>query len=305
MSGELYPRYLNLKGELHKRVEEAYKILKECRLCGRECGTNRLKEKGLCGGGFRPIVSSYNLHFGEEPPISGHRGSGTIFFTGCSLSCVYCQNYPISQHRVGREIDIESLAHYILSLQHDGAHNINFVTPTHFVPQILAALEISIDKGLNIPLVYNTGGYDSIVALKLLRGIFDIYLPDVKYSRDELAFRYSGINSYVEMNREAIHEMYKQVGNLVLEDGVAKRGILVRHLVLPSNLENTKEILMFLKEVSPDIKISLMGQYFPCNRAPSYPEINRRLRPAEYREAASFMHSLSLEGYIQKSHAVL
>lgn len=302
---DLYPKYLNHVEDLPERIEEAYSILKECVLCGRECRRNRFKEKGLCGGGLHTIVSSYNLHFGEEPPISGRRGSGTIFFTGCSLSCVFCQNYPISQLRIGNEVDNETLAEYMLSLQREGAHNINFVTPTHFVPQILASLRIAIDKGLSIPLVYNTGGYDTLRALKLLTGIVDIFLPDIKYSRDELAFRYSGIQGYVGINRKAIYEMYNQVGNLVVEEGVAVSGVLVRHLVLPSNLKNTKEVLDFLKDVSPDIKISLMGQYFPCNRAPNYPEVNRRLSSPEYREAISFMKALSLEGYIQESLAII
>lgn len=303
MSEKLYPRYLNIREGLQKRVEQAYNILKECTLCGRECKKNRFVGKGECGAGLLPVVSSYNLHFGEEPPISGLRGSGTIFFTGCSLSCVFCQNYPISQQRIGNEITIEKLAEYMLSLEHKGAHNINLVTPTHYVPQILASLIIAIDKGLNIPIVYNTGGYDSLHTIMLLQGIIDIYLPDAKYSRDELAIKYSGITRYVETNRKAIYEMFNQVGNLVVKGGVAKSGILVRHLLLPSHLENTKEILNFLKDVSPDIKISLMGQYFPCNRATNYPEINMRISPDEYKEAISFMNSLSLEGYIQDSLA--
>ncbi len=303
MSEKLYPRYLNIREGLQKRVEQAYNILKECTLCGRECKKNRFVGKGECGAGLLPVVSSYNLHFGEEPPISGLSGSGTIFFTGCSLSCVFCQNYPISQQRIGNEITIEKLAEYMISLEHKGAHNINLVTPTHYVPQILASLKIAIDKGLNIPIVYNTGGYDSLHTIMLLQGIIDIYLPDAKYSRDELAIKYSGIGKYIETNRKAICEMYSQVGNLMVKGGVAKSGILVRHLLLPSHLENTKEILNFLKDVSPDIKISLMGQYFPCNRSTDYPEINMRISPDEYKEAISFMNSLSLEGYIQDSLA--
>jgi putative pyruvate formate lyase activating enzyme len=300
MSYRVYPRYLNLKGELHKRVQEGYNILKRCTLCGWKCGKNRFIERGICGGGLLPMVSSYNLHFGEEPSISGSRGSGTIFFTGCSLSCVFCQNYPISQYRIGKEISIERLAEYMLSLQYDGAHNINLVTPTHYVPQILASLEIAIEKGLSIPIVYNTGGYDSVHTLELLQGIVDIYLPDAKYSKDELALRYSGIKNYVGINKRALYEMYSQVGNLVTDDGIARSGIFVRHLVLPSHIENAKGVLQFLKSVSPDIKISLMGQYFPCNHAKDYPEINRKLSISEYREAISMMYSLSLEGYIQE-----
>ncbi|OYD16367.1 hypothetical protein CH333_03650 [candidate division WOR-3 bacterium JGI_Cruoil_03_44_89] len=299
MSHQLYPGYLNLKEEIHKRVEEGYNILRRCTLCGRQCKKNRFIERGICGGELLPMVSSYNLHFGEEPPISGSRGSGTVFFTGCSLSCVFCQNYPISQQRIGNEISIEKLAEYMLSLQYEGAHNINLVTPTHYVPQILASLELAIEKGLSIPIVYNTGGYDSPETLSLLRGIVDIYLPDAKYSDDQLAFRYSGVKRYVDINREAICEMHSQVGELLVDEGIAVEGILVRHLVLPSHIENTRGVLQFLKTVSPDTKISLMGQYFPCNRAKDYPEINQKLSTTEYREAVSIMHSLSLEGYIQ------
>jgi len=301
MSYQRYPRYLNLKEELRKRIEDGYDILRQCTLCGRKCKKNRFVERGICGGGLHPVVSSYNLHFGEEPPISGNRGSGTIFFTGCSLSCVFCQNYPISQHRIGNEISIEKLAEYMLSLEHEGAHNINLVTPTHYVPQILASLEIAIERGLSIPIVYNTGGYDSLETIRLLHGIVDIYLPDAKYSDEQLALRYSGVKEYVDVNRKAMCEMYSQVGDLLLNNGIAVKGILARHLVLPSHIENTKEVLQFLKSVSPDIKISLMGQYFPCNRAKDYPEINQRLSKSGYREAISIMHSFSLEGYTQES----
>ncbi len=295
----LYPAYLNLKDELKERIEEGYRILKRCILCGRRCKVDRFRDKGVCGGGLIPVISSHNLHFGEEPPISGERGSGTIFLTGCSLSCVFCQNYPISQHRVGREITIETLAEYMLSLQNEGAHNINLVTPTHYVPQLLSALDIAIEKGLSIPIVYNTGGYDSMETLRLLSGVVDIYLPDAKYSDDNLSLRYSGTNDYIQVNRKAIKEMFNQVGNLVLDNGVAKRGILVRHLVLPSNIENTKGVLSFLKSLSKDIKVGLMGQYFPCNRAGDFPEIDKKLDTGEYREAVSIMHSLCLDGYVQ------
>jgi len=301
MNNVNYPGYINLKEELHKRIEEGYSILRRCTLCGRECKSDRFTQKGVCGGGLLPTVSSHNLHFGEEPPISGKSGSGTIFFTGCSLSCVFCQNYPISQHRIGNEISIEKLAEYMLSLEHEGAHNINLVTPTHYIPQILASLEIAIEKGLSIPIVYNTGGYDSLETIRLLRGIVDIYLPDAKYSDEQLALKYSGVKDYINVNRKAICEMHSQVGDLLLNNGVAVRGILVRHLVLPSHIENTKGVLRFLKSVLPEIKISLMGQYFPCNRAKDYPEINRRLSKGEYGEAISIMHSFSLEGYTQES----
>jgi len=300
MNNVNYPGYLNLKEELHKRIEEGYSILRRCTLCGRKCKSDRFTQKGVCGGGLLPSISSYNLHFGEEPPISGKSGSGTIFFTGCSLSCVFCQNYPISQYRIGNEISIEKLAEYMLSLEHEGAHNINLVTPTHYVPQILASLKIAIERGLSIPIVYNTGGYDSLETIRLLRGIVDIYLPDAKYSDEQLALKYSGVKYYINVNRKAICEMYSQVGDLLVNNGIAVKGILVRHLVLPSHIENTKGVLQFLKSVSPDIKISLMGQYFSCNRAEDYIEINRKLSIGEYKEAISIMHSLSLEGYTQE-----
>ncbi|MBU4310950.1 radical SAM protein, partial [bacterium] len=243
------PSYLKLKkGELKKRTKKAYEILEECRLCPRECGVNRIKrEKGFCKSGVLPIVSSFGPHFGEEPPLVGTHGSGTIFLTWCNLCCIYCQNYTISHLGEGREISLEEFASQMLSLQRRGCHNINFVTPTHFVPQILAALEIATEKGLNVPLVYNTGGYDQIETLKLLDGAFDIYMPDIKYSDSGIAEKYSsGASDYPEVVKKALREMHRQVGDLLIENGIAQRGLLIRHLVLPNNLAGTKETMHFI-----------------------------------------------------------
>lgn len=283
------PCYLELsKRELKERIKKAYKILKECRLCPRECKVNRIKEeKGFCRSGALPIVSSFGPHFGEEPPLVGTHGSGTIFLTWCNLCCIYCQNYTISHLGEGREISLEEFASQMLSLQKRGCHNINFVTPTHFVPQILAAVEIAIEKGLNVPLVYNTGGYDQIETLKLLDGIFDIYMPDIKYSNPEIAKRYSsGASDYPQVVKKALREMHRQVGDLVIENGIAQRGLLIRHLVLPNNLAGTKEAMHFIaQELSKDSYVNVMAQYRPEYKAHEHPLLSRPPTAEEYREA--------------------
>ncbi len=292
------PAYLKLSDrELEERIKKAFSLLNPCRLCPRKCEVNRLEgERGFCGAGAKAEVSSYNLHFGEEPGISGWRGSGTIFFTHCNLRCVFCQNYPISQLGHGNAVSTERLAEMMLELQHQGAHNINFVTPTHMVPWILEALLIAKERGLKIPLVYNTGGYDSLEELELLDGIVDIYMPDMKYNDNKVAERYSKAPDYVEVNRRAIKEMHRQVGDLVLDDtGVAQRGLLVRHLILPDGLAGTEGIMKFLaEEVSPETAISLMSQYFPAHRAFEYPEISRRITRKEYYEAERAMEQAGL-----------
>jgi len=297
----MYPSYLNLSPyEWKERINKAYEILKSCSLCGRKCGVDRISGgKGPCKGGILPKVSSYNLHFGEEPPISGTRGSGTIFFTGCSMRCCFCQNYPISQLGVGNEIKIEKLSKIMLSLQRSGAHNINLVTPTHFVPQILVSLKIASENGLRIPIVYNTGGYDTIETLNLLDSIVDIYMPDSKYGDDKNSLRFSDSPVYVKTNREAIIQMWKQVGDLEIVNGIAKRGILVRHLVLPNNISHPDEVLRFLQSVSKNMYVSLMSQYFPCNRAYQYPELSRRITKKEYERAYKTLQKLGLRGYTQ------
>ncbi len=302
----IYPSYINLyeSGRLKERIFSAFLLLKECSLCPRGCGVNRLEdEKGFCKSGFLPVVSSYNPHFGEEPPISGYRGSGTIFFAFCNLRCIFCQNYPISQLGHGEGVSFEKLAQMMLYLQKKGCHNINFVTPTHFVPQILKSLELAIGGGLKIPLVYNSGGYDKVETLKLLDGIFDIYMPDAKYSGGKMAQRFSNALDYPKINELALKEMYKQVGPLVInEEGVAKKGLLVRHLVLPNEISGSANVLKMLSErIGKDLYLSLMAQYFPAHKAYQYPEINRKITLKEYKEALKVMKGVGLEmGYSQQ-----
>jgi putative pyruvate formate lyase activating enzyme len=292
--------YLKLlrSGELKKRVEAAYKRLEACDICPRECGVNRRESaKGaVCRTGERAVVSSVNPHFGEEAPLVGRGGSGTIFFSWCNLKCQYCQNYEISQLGHGREVEPEDLAAMMLQLQAMGCHNINFVSPTHVVPQILAGLLIAAEAGLRLPLVYNTGGYDSLKTLALLDGVFDIYMPDIKYADAEIARRYSKIEDYPRHNQAAMKEMHRQVGDLVMDErGVALRGLLVRHLVLPNGLAGTADIVRFLaEEVSKDTYINVMDQYRPCYKANELPDVNRRLTAQEYEEAVQLAHEAGL-----------
>ena len=304
-----YPAYINLleTGELEKRVEEAYSRLQNCDLCPWRCGSNRLKDerKGVCRSGLNPVISSYNLHFGEEPVLSGTRGSGTIFLTNCTLRCVFCQNYPISQLGAGKEYTVEEMADMMLELQEAGAHNINFVTPSHFIAQILKAILIAAEKGLSIPVVYNTSGYDAVDALRLLDGVVDIYLPDIKYSDDEVAKKLSRAKNYVEINRAALKEMHRQVGDLIVDEkGIAVRGLIVRHLVLPNELAGTKEAMEFLaREISPNTVVSLMSQYFPAHKAYDFPEIARTITAEEYLKAIKYMEEAGLKrGWIQERH---
>jgi len=305
---KILPSYLNLyrNGELARRIERAYASLEDCRLCPRECGVNRLQgKKGFCRAGAEPKVASWNVHPWEEPPISGTHGSGTIFFSGCTGHCLFCQNYPISQLGVGNEVSVERLAEMMLELQCKGCHNVNLVTPTHFVPQILAALPYAIEKGLCIPLVYNTGGYDTVEMLKLLEGVVDIYLPDAKYADDKTARRLSGFVRYVEANRAALKEMYHQVGEeLALDDeGIARRGLIVRHLVLPDGLADTPEVLRWLAEnLSPRVHVSLMDQYFPAHKAVGHPVLGRKITAEEYEEALSAFDEAGLENGWRQEH---
>jgi putative pyruvate formate lyase activating enzyme len=290
--------------ELQLRIESAYQLLERCRVCPRECGVNRLKNDklGFCRSGLNPVISSVSPHHGEEPPLSGTRGSGTLFFTNCNLRCVYCQNYPISQMGNGVERSPGELACQMIWLQEQGCHNLNLVTPTHFMPQILKAMGIARERGFDLPIVYNTSGYESLEALRLLDGIVDIYMPDMRYSDDRVAINYSIAPHYAEINRAAIKEMYRQVGNLVLDDnGIAKKGLLIRHLVLPGGLSGTEEIMKFLaEEISKDVYISLMSQYFPAFKATEHKEINRRITAEEYEEACRIMEKYGLEnGWIQ------
>jgi putative pyruvate formate lyase activating enzyme len=279
---------LSRSGELAQRVSQAYTMLSRCCLCAWACGMDRRSGKlGVCRTGERARVSSYGPHTGEENPLRGWRGSGTIFFSGCNLRCQYCQNHDISQVASGNEVEPEGLAAMMLELQSLGCHNINLVSPSHVVPQILAAIAIAAQAGLCIPIVYNTGGYDSIEALKLLDGIIDIYMPDMKYASGQIARHYSKIPNYPQFNQAAVREMHRQVGDLQLDElGMARRGLLVRHLVLPYNLAGTAEIVRFLAQgISVETYLNLMDQYRPAYNARQFPKLNRRTTRQEYLDA--------------------
>ncbi|MHB8117642.1 MAG: radical SAM protein [Methanothrix sp.] len=273
---------------LQDRALAAVARLESCDICPRRCGKDRQQdERGFCRSGRRARVACYSPHFGEEEPLVGSGGSGTIFFSGCNLSCVFCQNYEISQKDTGQEISAKKLAQIMWALQRQGCHNINFVTPTHVVPQILEALVQAKEKGLHVPLVYNSGGYDSVDTLRLLEGIFDIYMPDAKYGSDEPALKYSQAPNYSSVMKSAIREMHRQVGDLVMdEDGVAVRGLLVRHLVLPEGASGTAEVVRFLaEEISKDTYLNVMDQYRPEYNACRFPELDRPLTGQEYAHA--------------------
>ena len=308
-----YPSYLNLsKKELNSRIEKLFKIpnqsegpdkvSEKCEICPRKCGVNRIKnQKGFCQLGFLPKVSAYHPHFGEEKPLVGFFGSGTIFFTSCNLTCIYCQNYEISQLRIGEEVSFEKLAEIMIELQAKGCHNINLVTPTPQIAQILKALPVAIDRGLKLPLVYNTNAYDSVETLKLLDGIIDIYMPDAKYSNNKIALKYSKAPNYFELMKKAIKEMHRQVGDLKLKidqkgiEGLAYRGLLIRHLVLPNGLAGTEKIMEFIaNEISKDTFLNLMSQYFPYFQAKKFPELNRPITEEEYREAIALARKAGL-----------
>ncbi|MBM4169410.1 MAG: radical SAM protein [Ignavibacteria bacterium] len=294
------PAYLELQrsGELEKKARRLTARLAKCDTCPRVCGKNRLAGHiGKCRSGFLPVVSSASPHYGEEPPLVGRRGSGTIFFTNCNLACIFCQNYDISRLKQGREIGIEHLAAIMLHLQEIGCHNVNLVSPTHFVPQIVSALDLAASRGLSLPIVYNTGGYDSVETLRELDGIVDIYMPDVKYWDDENAVRYSGAQNYRKVVTEALREMHRQVGDLVTDQQcVAYRGLLIRHLVLPNNLAGTNEVLRFIaEEISKESYVNIMDQYRPCFQAWRRPELNRRITSDEHESALRFARSMGLQ----------
>lgn len=289
------PSYIPLcdSGELQKRADAAYSLLGHCSVCPRMCGVNRLTgDEGYCRGGLLPKISSYGPHFGEEPPLVGRHGSGTIFFSGCNMRCIFCQNSEISQLDIGKEITCEELASIMLALQERKCHNINLVSPTHFVPQILEAVLIAAGRGLHIPLVYNTGTYDSLETLKLLDGVVDIYMPDAKYGRNEVALALSDAPGYVPVMSAAMKEMYRQVGDLVVSNGVASRGMIIRHLVLPDNLANSEIVMKFIaEEISRDSYVNIMDQYRPCWKVASesgdhiFDSLKRGITRDEYRYA--------------------
>jgi putative pyruvate formate lyase activating enzyme len=284
------PAYLKTyrDGVLAERVEMALALLESCEICPRGCGVNRLQgERGYCNTGRKARVASYNAHFGEESPLVGRCGSGTIFLSSCNLLCLFCQNYDISHTGEGVDVEPEHMAAMMLMLAERGCHNINFVTPTHVVPQILEALLPAIEQGLRLPLVYNSSGYDRKETLQLLEGIFDIYMPDFKFWDGEYAERFCDARDYPQVAQTAIKEMHRQVGDLVVdEDGIAQRGLLVRHLVMPNDVAGTKGVSAFLaREISPNTYVNVMDQYRPCGTADQDPLINRRLTAEEFREA--------------------
>jgi putative pyruvate formate lyase activating enzyme len=263
-----YPSYIPLheSGELAERIERAYHLLESCTVCPRRCRINRLNdERGFCRTGLLPVMSSFGPHFGEEPPLVGRHGSGTVFFAHCNLCCEYCQNSDISQCGTGKTVSCETLAEIMISLQRKGCHNINLVTPSHIVPQILETLSIAADKGLCIPIVYNSGGYDAVDTLLLLEGVVDIYMPDAKYGSGEIARLLSHAPDYVIMMKAALREMHRQVGDLVIDRGTAVRGMIIRHLVLPENLAGSDKVLPWIaEEISRESYINIMDQYHPA-----------------------------------------
>jgi putative pyruvate formate lyase activating enzyme len=277
-------------GALREKILKVNELNTSCILCPHQCGTDRTQsDTGKCKSGNLPVISSFSPHFGEEPPLTGNRGSGTIFFGNCNLSCIFCQNYDISQCGVGKEISHSELASIMINLQQLGCHNINFVSPSHMVNAILNALPEAIEMGLNIPLVYNSGGYDLVSTVELLDGIFDIYMPDLKYMDNNIAYELSGVDDYVEMATKSIIEMYRQVGDLeVDENGIARKGIIIRHLVMPDNIAQTNKVIDFIKELSSNTYFNLMDQYRPAYHAMSNPKINRKLSSEEFNKAYKY-----------------
>jgi putative pyruvate formate lyase activating enzyme len=295
-----YPGYLALlrTGELETRIKEAHYLLSLCHVCAWHCKADRTTgREGVCHTGMKARVSSAGPHLGEEDVLRGWRGSGTIFFSRCNLRCQFCQNSDISQYSIGREVEAAELASTMLDLQDLGCHNINFVSPSHVVPQILEALMIAAERGLRLPLVYNTGGYDSTEMLALLDGVVDIYMPDMKYADNDTARRYSKVINYPEVNQVAVREMHRQVGDLQLDkSGIARKGLLVRHLVLPGGLAGTAEILRFIvEEISINTYLNVMDQYRPAYKAMEYPALTRPVTREEYMEAIQLAGTMGLQ----------
>lgn len=305
-----HPSYIKLhsSGELSESIRKLYGLMKECKLCPRKCLAKRFEgDYGVCRSTNQLLVSSLSAHYGEESPLVGWNGSGTIFFTNCNLWCLYCQNYDISHLRHGEVITINQLAEAMLSLQQLGCHNINFVTPTHFVPQIIDAVGIAVEKGLNVPLVYNCGGYESVETLKLLDGIIDIYMPDLKYSDNQNSYKYSGAKNYWDVVQPAIIEMHKQVGDLKMNPfGIAERGLLIRHLILPNDIAGSKKILDFIvNKVCVDSYVNIMDQYHPAFKAYRYPELSRNITLDEYNEVINYAESIGLHRGFGKHEKLL
>jgi putative pyruvate formate lyase activating enzyme len=307
------PGYVALyhSGELGRRAQALEARLTSCDVCPRECRVNRLQDEvGYCHSGHLPIVSAVCAHHGEEPAISGTRGSGTVFFGNCNMRCIYCQNHQISQNwkkEKSREMDCRTLAEKMLYLQDEfGCHNINFVSPSHFVPQLLRAVVEAVPMGLRVPLVYNSSGYDSVDSLEELDGVISIYLPDLRYASDRWAKKFSHASDYVARARQAIKEMYRQVGDLVVdESGVAQKGLIVRHLILPNGLAGSEESLTWLaREVSPTVTVSIMSQYMPLHRAPRMPLLSRKITFEEHEAVLRLVADLGMEnGWVQEMEA--
>lgn len=279
------------------------KELECCTICPHNCKINRTKNPGRCKSTDKIKIALYSIHNFEEPCISGEKGSGTIFFSNCNMNCVFCQNYEISQLGRGKEITIEELANVMIKQQERNVQNINLVTPTSYALHIVEAIKIARKKGLEIPIVYNTNGYESVETLKLLEGYVDIYLPDLKYYYDDLAKKYSKVDNYFEIATKAIQEMYRQVGTPVLdENGVMKKGLMIRHLILPNEVQNSKKVLKWIKEnIDSNVYVSIMAQYFPTYKAKEIPEIARKITKEEYEKVENYLYELDLEnGYIQE-----
>ena len=282
-------------GALRKRADAMLASLACCEICPRRCRVNRLAgETGFCGTGGEALYASAGPHFGEEPPLVGSGGSGTIFFAGCNLGCLFCQNYDISHGRAGHPVSPAQIADAMLQLERAGCHNINFVTPTHVTPQVMLAIVLARERGLRVPIVYNCGGYESLATVQALDGLVDIYMPDAKYADGAVAAELSDAPDYPDVMRAALREMHRQVGDLALEGGIATRGLLVRHLVLPNGLAGSEQILDFLAELSPDTYVNVMAQYRPCYRANECPRVGRPPTPREFGEAHRYAQSLGL-----------
>jgi len=282
--------------ELHERADALQASLASCRICPRNCGVNRLDgQVGFCGVGADALFASAGPHFGEEDVLVGFGGSGTIFFAGCNLGCIFCQNYEISHGRHGRPVSPDDIARVMLRLERTGCHNINFVTPTHLTPQVMKAIALAREQGLTVPIVYNCGGYESVETLRALEGFVEIYMPDAKYADGDVAKELSAAPDYPEVMFATLREMHRQVGDLVIEDGIATRGLLVRHLVLPNGFAGSRRILDFLaKELSPNTYVNVMAQYRPCYRASECSRVNRPPTRQEFLDAYHYAASLGL-----------
>lgn len=296
------PLYLDLleSGEFKKKVDTLKYSLSNCKLCPHECNVNRMVgERGRCRTIDKPIVASYQRHFGEEKELTGFNGSGTIFFANCNLSCVFCQNYEISSFGRGKEVTSDILSDIMIRLQKQGCHNINLVSPSHIVPQILEGIYIAAQKGLNIPIVYNTNGYDSLSVLKILEGVIDIYMPDIKFADDSIGFKYTGVKNYFSVVSKTVREMYRQVGNLRTDSrNIAYKGLLIRHLIMPENLAGTDKIMKFIGEtISKKAYVHIMNQYNPSFKAYEFREISRRINASEYKRAIMDARLAGLSNY--------